>query len=87
MHLHVCSLPQAEGELEIGVQLPSWAPGPPGPHPSTAQHSTALAPGLCRSAASNMRPGHHGGGSLLLFSSIASSNDNSTIHLLVKHLK
>lgn len=58
---------------------------PPGPPAESRASSCALL--LFSLQARNMSLGRHGGSFLLLFSSIASSNDNSIIHLLVKHLK
>lgn len=58
---------------------------PPGP--LLESHASSCALLLFSLQTCNMSPGRRGGSFLLLFSSIASSNDNSTIHLLVIHLK
>lgn len=79
MHPQVCSLPRQErGAGNLGHSC-SCEPVP-------IRAGSCVLSLFCFQAR-NVSLGHHGGSFLLLFSSIASSNDNSTIHLLVKHLK
>lgn len=67
--------------------LPQGSGAAPASYPPTESRASSCALLLFSLQARNVSPGRHGGSFLLLFSSIASSNDNSTIHLLVKHLK